>query len=322
MLLQRLFYLMKQAVFVLAWLVIQSSLSGCASGEGVVQAARGLDSTSNVTPPPTRVKTFTPSPIPSITPSLLPSQTLPPTFTPFVITPPSSIGPLTIGFSGQGRPIELYQFGSGRIQRMIVAGIHGGNEWNTTELAQKLIEHLTVHPELIPKDKTLYILPLLNPDGEARAHGVDGRVNNNGVDLNRNWDYNWQANWPKDGCWIFRPVTAGKFAGSEPETAALVSFIKSHPIDALISYHSAALGIFPAGIPPEPRSIKLAEAVAEASPYPYPPIDTGCLFTGNMVDWASTRGIAALDIELSDHSHMDFDINLRILEVFLNWSGK
>jgi hypothetical protein len=313
---------MKQAVFVLAWLVILSPLSGCGSGEGVVQAARSLDTTVKVTPPPARARTITSSPIPSITPSLLPSQTLPPTFTPFVITPPSSTGPWVIGFSGQGRQIEVYQFGRGKIQRMIVAGIHGGNEWNTTELARKLIEHLTVHPELIPKDKTLYILPLLNPDGESRSHGVDGRVNNNGVDLNRNWDYNWQADWPRDGCWIYRPVTSGKFAGSEPETAALVSFIKTHPIDSLISYHSAALGIFPAGIPPEPRSIKLAEAVAEVSPYPYPPIDTGCMFTGNMVDWASTRGIAALDIELSDHKHTDFDINLRILDVFLNWSGK
>jgi len=313
---------MKQVVLLLGGMVILFMLPGCVQGNGVVQAARGLKAFENVTSPPARARTITPSPIPSITPSLLPSQTLPPTFTPFVITPPSTTGPWIIGYSVQGRPIELYQFGSGPVQRMIVAGIHGGNEWNTTELARKLIDHLQNHPEVIPGNKTLYIVPLLNPDGEARSHGVDGRVNNNGVDLNRNWDYNWQADWPRNGCWIYRPVTSGKFAGSEPETATLVSFIKTHNIDALISYHSAALGIFPAGIPPEPRSVRLAEAVAEVSPYPYPPIDTGCLFTGNMVDWASTHGIAALDIELSDHTHTDFDINLQILDVFLNWSDK
>lgn len=262
---------------------------------------------------------ITPSLIPSSTPTLRPSQTLPPTFTPFVITPLSISGPFFIGFSVAGRPIEIYQFGNGPIHRMIVAGIHGGNEWNSSALARELIDYIGGHPDIIPGDITLYIVPLMNPDGEARAHGVDGRVNEHGVDLNRNWDYNWSSDWPRDGCWIYRPVTAGAFAGSEPETAAVMNFILNHDIDALISYHSAALGIFPAGIPPEKRSVKLAEAVAAVSPYPYPPLDTGCLFTGNMVDWASTLGIAALDIELSDHTHTDFEINLRVLKVFLNW---
>ncbi len=216
----------------------------------------------------------------------------------------------------------MYQFGNGALQRMIVAGIHGGNEWNTTALARELITRIREKPEMIPSNVTLYILPLLNPDGEARAHGVDGRVNANGVDLNRNWDYHWTADWNRDGCWIYRPVSGGEFAGSEPETAALAGFIRTHKIDALISYHSAALGIFPAGIPPDARSLELAHAVAAVSPYPYPPIDTGCEFTGNMVDWASSQGIAALDIELSNHTHTDFDINKRILEVFLNWSEK
>jgi hypothetical protein len=265
--------------------------------------------------------TRTPSPQPSITPSLRPSQTLPPTWTPFVITLPASNGPWIIGYSVERRPIEVYQFGSGPVQKLIVAGIHGGNEWNTTALARELIAHLRNDPGIIPSDTTLYILPLLNPDGEARAHNVDGRVNGHGVDLNRNWDYQWKADWNRDGCWIYRPVTAGVYPGSEPETAALVGFIKTHEIKAMISYHSAALGIFPGGIPPDAPSVDLARVVATVSPYPYPPIDTGCEFTGNMVDWASTRGIAALDIELSDHTHTDFDINLRILDVLLKWSG-
>ena len=232
------------------------------------------------------------------------------------------MGPWVIGYSGERRPIQLYQFGNGPIQRMIVAGIHGGNEWNTTALARELIDRISAKPDLVPRNVTLYIIPLLNPDGEARAHGVDGRVNTNGVDLNRNWDYHWQADWNRDGCWTYREVTSGKYAGSEPETAALSAFIQSHQIDALISYHSAALGIFPGGIPPEERSVSLARAVAEVSPYPYPPIDTGCDFTGNMVDWASTLGIAALDIELTDHTRTDLEINLRVLDTFLNWPGK
>ena len=297
------------------------ALCGCVSADGVVIAAPEDKSLRNNFDP-TAWGAETPPPEPSLTPSLLPSQTLPPTWTPFVITPPSSSGPWIIGYSTERRPIEMYQFGNGSVQKMIVAGIHGGNEWNTTALARELIARIREKPEIVPSNTTLFIIPLLNPDGEARAHGVDGRVNANGVDLNRNWDYRWTADWNRAGCWIYRPVTGGEYAGSEPETAALAGFIKTHTLDALISYHSAALGIFPGGIPPDPRSEDLARTVAAVSPYPYPPIDTGCQFTGNMVDWASSQGIAALDIELSDHSHIDLDINLRILDVFLNWQGK
>jgi len=56
---------------------------------------------------------------------------------------------------------------------------------------------------------------------------------------------------------------------------------------ALISYHSAALGIFPGGKPDFPPSIRLAKAVSLVSDYPYPPINTGCDYTGNLTDWAA-----------------------------------
>jgi hypothetical protein len=202
---------------------------------------------------------------------------------------------------------------------MIIAGIHGGYEWNTIALADELIAHLGEHPELIPPDVTLYILRSLNPDGEARARTVSGRVNDNGVDLNRNWPSHWQDDWPRDGCWKYTPVTAGSGPGSEPETVALMNFLLAHRVDALINYHSAVLGIFPGGQPPDPASISLAEAVDEVSAYPYPPIDTGCQFTGQLIDWASDNGIAALDIELTNHRDTDFEVNLRVLSVLLNW---
>ncbi len=202
---------------------------------------------------------------------------------------------------------------------MIIAGIHGGYEWNTIALADELIVHLKEHPELIPPEVTLFILRSLNPDGEARARTVSGRVNENGIDLNRNWPSHWQADWPRDGCWKYTPVTAGTGPGSEPETMALMNFLLERHVDALINYHSAVLGIFPGGQPPDPASLSLAEAVAEVSTYPYPPIDTGCQFSGQLIDWASDNGIAALDIELTNHRDTDFEMNLRVLSVLLNW---
>jgi hypothetical protein len=88
----------------------------------------------------------------------------------------------------------------------------------------------------------------------------------------------------------------------------------------LINYHSAALGIFPGGQPPDEASISLAEAVAAVSDYPYPPVETGCVYTGQLIDWASDQGIAAIDIELTNHQDTDLWMNLRVLEAFLSWS--
>jgi predicted deacylase len=213
----------------------------------------------------------------------------------------------------------VYRFGTGPSERLIVAGIHGGGEYNTIELADQLIAYLQVHPEIVPPDVTLYILHDLNPDGEARGHNIDGRANANGVDLNRNWPANWQKDWPRAGCWTATIVTGGTGSASEPETQALMAFIQAHKFEAMISYHSAALGIFPGGLPPDDKSIRLAKAIAAVTTYSYPPIDTGCLYTGGLVDWADVNGVAALDVELSDHTNTEFNMNLRALNVLLNW---
>ncbi len=226
---------------------------------------------------------------------------------------------MIIGHSVSGIPLIVNSFGTGSTERMIVAGIHGGYEWNTIALADQLIEYLKRHPETIPSDKKLYILRALNPDGEARSNGIEGRANENGVDLNRNFPSHWQRDWPRDGCWNYGPINAGTHPASEPETVALMNFISNHNIDALISYHSAALGIFPGGQPPDSRSLRLAATIASISNYPYPPIDTGCQFTGQLIDWASDRGIAAIDIELTNHENTDFEDNLLILTRFLTW---
>lgn len=99
-----------------------------------------------------------------------------------------------------------------------------------------------------------------------------------------------------------------------------MGFIGSHNIQAVISYHSAALGVFPGGVPWEPDSIRLAKALAKATDYPYPPIDTGCDYTGTLADWAVENGVgAAVDMELTDHKNTDFKQNLEALKVLLNF---
>lgn len=268
---------------------------------------------------PTLVPTTTAYYLPTLTPNPFYTPDVFETSTPFVLR--NGPAPTVIGYSLAGRSIEVYTFGTGEREYLIVAGIHGGYEYNTISLANELIGYINENPETIPNDVTLYIINNMNPDGEARAHGVDGRVNNHGVDLNRNFpSENWSAEWDRDGCWVYRPTSGGLFGGSEPETRAVVNFIVSHDFTALISYHSAALGVFPGGVPWTDESKRLAKALAKATGYPYPPVDTGCVYTGTLADWAVEYGVgAAVDMELRDHKNTDFSENLKALKVFLNF---
>ena len=294
-----------------------------------------LPTTSNPLPPPTHTPASSPISTPTgpaytLTPSQIPPSegreagpilTLQAPASPVPsLTPFQVYQTFNIGYSVEGRPLEIHRFGNGPHQRLIVAGIHGGWEWNTITLAYELIDYLVENPSTIPAHITLYVLPALNPDGEARARSADGRVNANGVDLNRNWDADWKAAWPRHGCWSFRPTTSGPYPGSEPETQALMEFLLDHHIGAMISYHSAALGIFPSGNPPHPDSVRLAQEIAAVSPYPYPPYDTGCQYSGALIDWAHKLGIMGVDVELLNHEDTDFDINLKVLTVLLNWN--
>ena len=273
-----------------------------------------------VEPPAEAIFTSEPTlrPLPTVPQIVVstPVVNAPPTSTPLALS--SGRRATIIGLSVSGRPLEVYTFGQGEKKRMIVAGIHGGYEWNTIALADELITHLDGHPDIIPSDVTLYILRSLNPDGDAIGHTRAGRANANNVDLNRNFPINWQADWARNGCWK-DPITGGNAPASEPETQALMRFIETHPIDALISYHSAALGVFPGGTPWDEDSKRLAQALSDASDYPYPPIDTGCLYTGTLADYGVSMGAASVDMELSNHRDTDFEINLRVLNVFLNW---
>jgi len=265
--------------------------------------------------------TYTPDPaslyLPTVTPNPRSTLIVVQSPTPFVLD--GGTRPLVIGYSVSGRPIEVYSFGNGERQRMIVAGIHGGYEWNTIALADELIQHIYENPNIIPSDMTLYILRNLNPDGDARDHGIEGRVNDHGVDLNRNFPTNWSATWDRAGCWNFGPSTGGTGPASEPETRALMGFLQSRRVEMLVSYHSAALGIFPGGSPWENSSIEFAKKLSGVTDYPYPPDDMGCMFTGTLADYAVELGATAVDMELSTHESTDFKKNLKALDILLNW---
>jgi hypothetical protein len=226
------------------------------------------------------------------------------------------------GTSAGGRVLSYYRLGNGANHRAIVGGIHGFYEANTTSLVQNMLSYLCNNPTLIPSNMSLYIIPNANPDGYATGSiQLDpGRYNSNGVDLNRNWNYN--GNWRSNACYnqaCTTCVNAGTAAYSEPETSALRNLLTGNGIHEAIFYHSAANGIFYGGLNCEAQSYELAHDISSSSHYG---ILQGWNFTGVASDSLSAMGISTIEIELSSHTNIDWDRNINVLNTFLGWTQR
>jgi protein MpaA len=128
---------------------------------------------------------------------------------------------VVIGRSVQGRPIVAWAYGPSTAPRkVLLIGVIHGNE--QAGLAITSAER----QRRVPSGVQLWIIPELNPDGVA----ADTRQNAHGVDLNRNFPYRWQ--YSSDPTFYSGPRPA-----SEPETRALMRFVKRiHPA-VTITYH-------------------------------------------------------------------------------------
>jgi len=143
----------------------------------------------------------------------------------------------TIGYSGEGRPIQLWSDPAGPNGTLIFGGIHG-DEPGSINLVREFAP---------PRSNPVALLPLANPDGFARA----SRYNARGVDINRNAGFNWRAD---------SEEPSGDAPWSEPETRALQQFILSWRPAKIIALHWALGEIDADGL----QSTALAEAMWNA----------------------------------------------------------
>jgi hypothetical protein len=231
-------------------------------------------------------------------------------------------GPIEYGRSFNNNPLYAYRLGNGSSVRMIVGGIHGGYEWNTVELVSETLKYLSENPASVPPTVTLYLIPCANPDGyKAGTDAVVGRMNGNGVDLNRNWDYQWQMT-ATHGT---RPVKAGGYAFSEPETQSLKKLIEDKDVEAAIFYHSAMGVIFSGAEPEKSATLELAKMLSRETGYRLQTEGVpGQITTGDAIDWLSAKkGIAGAEIELTTHNSIlgtpEFGDNIQGVLAFLSW---
>lgn len=223
---------------------------------------------------------------------------------------------ITIGQSAQGRSLIAHQLGNGPLRRALIGAIHGGYEANTAELMFAMIEFLAANPAELPPEITLYILPIANPDGYAAGNDrVVGRTNGNTVDLNRNWDFQWQP----DAFHGNRNISGGSAPFSEPETRALRDFITGYAISDTIFYHSAFNAVFAGAGITQTETITLARLMADATGYRMLSGIPGQVTTGDAIDWLTVNGYNAIEIELLTHQDTDWEQNLRGLRAFLRW---
>jgi protein MpaA len=186
-----------------------------------------------------------------------------------------------LGRSVRGRPIEAIIYGTGKKRVLVVGGIHG-NESSTTVVARSLA--VTLGRDSVPAGLTVIIVPDANPD----ALWTNTRVNDRGVDINRNFpSKSWRIDYPDS---LHYPGTE---PASEPETRALISLLERYPPDLLITLH-AALGCMNWDGP----GFEIAELMAQVNNYPLCQ-SLGYETPGSLGNYAGVdRNIPTVTIEL------------------------
>lgn len=240
-----------------------------------------------------------------------------------------------IGKSVENRDIIAYHYGTGTREVLFVGGIHGGYEWNTALVAYQLSDYLKQNPTAVPANLKVTVIPVVNPDGLNKVVGtstgnfsrsdvassqttvVAGRFNANNVDLNRNFDCDWQTN----GKWQNKTVSGGSKAFSEPESLAIKNYIETNKPAGVVVWYSSAGGVYASschnGVSSETSAI--TKVYADASGYPAFQDFNFYEITGDMVNWLAKSNIPAISVLLTDHTNTEWGKNQKGAEAIIKY---
>ena len=248
-----------------------------------------------------------------------------------------------IGKSVEGKDITAYHFYSNNenaqvdTKLLFIGGIHGGYSWNTSLVAYELMDYLKNNNSEIPENVEVTVIPSMNIDGLSKVTGTDGqfsksdvsatdtervlaRFNENDVDLNRNFDCEWQAT----SKWQNKDVSGGDKAFSEPESQTIQSYVDKYNPNAVVVWYSAGGGVFASscknGVSDETKS--LTNIYAKASGYkPYESFNFYEI-TGDMVNWLAKKNIPAISVLLTTHTDTEWSKNQKGIEAILKHYAK
>lgn len=182
-------------------------------------------------------------------------------------------------------------------------------DYDTDARVQSLVDNMAI-----------YIVPIVNPDGYEYTWTTNrlwrkNRSAPDGVDLNRNWSYEWGGVGTSGN--EFSDLYRGPFPFSEPETVALSQFIEARPnITKHIDFHSYSQYVLhPWGFVPTPTpdddvlngvANDMADAIFPVHGENYIPGQWYSVLypsSGIMIDWMyAERGAISYTVELRPDS--------------------
>lgn len=199
-----------------------------------------------------------------------------------------SMQPEAIGTTVLGAPIEVYAPETGVSSVLVMAGQHG-EESETVILLSRVLRSLE-------RPLATHVILCANPDGTQRGT----RGNARGVELNRNFatsnwrdeavHHRWSLNGEQD-----TPLSPGEYAGSEPETRALIDFIHQRNIQTIVSLHA------PLACIDDPNETPLARTLANRSGLPLV-TSVGYPTPGSLGTWGTENGLDIITYELPPKS--------------------
>ncbi len=188
----------------------------------------------------------------------------------------------TIGHTVRGRAIRAYHVGNPKSSNkvLLMSTMHG-DERDTRWIVRSIRDGKPV------RGIDLWLLPTLNVDGLARS----SRKNARGVDLNRNYPYHW-AN-------LNGRYESGRHAASEPETKALMRFVRQIRPKRIVSLHQPLHGVDVS----TPRSRTFAKKLAAGLNLPRANLTCGGVCHGTFTQWFMHKypGARAVTVEYGAH---------------------
>jgi hypothetical protein len=227
----------------------------------------------------------------------------------------------TIGESLEGRPIALMRMGSQSADApaVLFTGTMHAREWLATMSTMCVANTFATSTDPVVLDLldriAVLVVPMINPDGYVISWTSDRYWRKNardgyGVDLNRNWDYQWAVVGSSSN--PYDENFHGDAPFSEPETVAIRDLVVAETnLVAHIDFHSySQLILRPWGFtydaPPDEPVLamlgqSLSDAMWDATSTDYPSIHAAELYpaAGAVDDWVyGERGIMGFTIEM------------------------
>ncbi len=196
----------------------------------------------------------------------------------------------------QNRPATLFD------------GLHHPGEWPSMEVVVDLAEYFAQNygsdPQItyLLNHREVYFVPIVNPDGRVyieetgeswpkknRRNNGDGTF---GVNLNDNYPYMWGVSGVPENDSTWSSGYRGPYAGSEPETQAIIGLVNSHDFVTHQSFHTPGfITFYPWAYTADPTPdaaiyAYMGEVMTRFNGYENCPVNEYYVFSGTTIDWS------------------------------------